>query len=98
MLRDKLNFMSRFYETAAQAFEEAIRKIENHEDPYVAYGEPDNDKPPFLTEWLEAKESLNILAQSCLCLAQASLKDFLLGFLQLSDNSFPVQQQPYSHV
>jgi hypothetical protein len=55
MLRDKLSFISRFYDAAAQPFLESIRKIEDHEEPYIAHGEPLHDDPPFLTEWLEAK-------------------------------------------
>jgi len=93
MLRDKLNFIHRFYEAAGQPFTEAIRKIENHEEPYVAHGEPLNDEPPFLTEWQEAKESLNILGQSCLCLAQTSLKDFLVAFVERSGKNFPAKER-----
>lgn len=84
MLQDKLNFIYRFYETAAQPFTEMMRKIEQNEEPYAAHGEPQSDEPPFLMEWLDAEESLNILGQSCLCLAQASLKDFLIAFMERS--------------
>ncbi|SRR5712692_459950 len=93
MLRDKLDFIHRFYDTAAQPFTEVIHKIENHEEPYITYGEPVSDDPPFLLEWLEAKESLNILGQSCLCLAQTSLKDFLMAFIRRSRKDLPAKQK-----
>lgn len=91
MLRDKLGFIRRLFESSVGPFLETIRKIENYEEPYTAPGWEDAE-PPFLTEWLDAKESVNILGQCCLCLAQSSAKDFLVAFVERSGKPLPAKK------
>src|SRR6185369_2569057 len=80
-LRDKLNFIRRFYDIASEPFVITMHKIEEHEEPYDQYAMED-EEPPFLVEWLDADESLNILGKSCLCLLQNAFKNYLDGFVE----------------
>jgi hypothetical protein len=80
-LLDKLNFIRRFYEITSEPFVETKRKIDQHEQPFNVFDVNDGE-PPFLVEWLEADQSLNVLGKSCLCLLQNSLADYLKGFNQ----------------
>jgi hypothetical protein len=78
-LIDKSNFIRRFYETASMPFVETMGKIDRHEEPFEHFNVED-EEPPFLIEWLEADECLNILGKSCLCLLQNAFVNYLDGF------------------
>ena len=71
-LETRLTFIEHFYENAAHPFNERKRKIEAEQEPFVpAYSE--DDEPPFLAEWLEADDSLQVLGRSCVSMLAASL-------------------------
>jgi len=56
-LKDRIAFIRQFYDAASLPFVERKRKIDAGEDPFVPpYSE--DDEPPFLSEWIEADESL----------------------------------------
>ena len=80
-LIDKLNFIRRFYDIASDPFVTTMGKIERHEEPYHQFN-PEEEEPPFLVEWLDADESLNILGKSCLCLVQNAFRNYLDGFVE----------------
>lgn len=86
-LRDKLRFIERFYESASEPFREIKRKIEASEEPFVPPPfDPETASdfdPPFLEEWQEAEESLNLIGQAALNLVQASFRDYLAWYLKL---------------
>jgi hypothetical protein len=88
-LCDKLRFIERFYESASEPFRETKRKIQASEEPFVPL--PLNPEtatdfdPPFLEEWLEADESLNLVGQAALNLVQAAFRDYLNWFLKLNE-------------
>ena len=72
------------YRQASACFTETKRKIENSEGEFDYSGwDPDSydGEPPFLTEWQEADEALNLLGQACLSLVQSALKEYLDGCL-----------------
>src|SRR5438128_10052315 len=83
LLQDKLAFIKRFYKSAAAPFEEDLRKIESHEPPYDRF-DPEDGDPPYLSEWLDNKDSLNLLGKACLCLVQNAFKKYLEGFIERS--------------
>lgn len=62
-------------------------KFEDHEEPFEPPPfdpETDNcDEPPFLEEWQEASESLNIESQAALKLVQGALRNYLSPFVDL---------------
>lgn len=71
-LKDRLAFIRQFYDGAALAFSERKRKIEAGEDPYAPPYSEDGE-PPFLSEWLAADESLQVLGYSCISMLAAAL-------------------------
>jgi len=92
-LRDKLRFIERFYATASHPFAEAQAKIDAGEPPFEPpYFDPDRDcdvEPPFLAEWQEAGEGLNLVGQASLSLVQSAFKKYVDGFIRLSGNEIP---------
>lgn len=64
-LKDRISFIRNFYGTASHPFTEKRRKIEAGEDPFEPpYSEA--GEPPFLNEWIEADEALQVLGYACI--------------------------------
>jgi hypothetical protein len=74
ILKDRLEFIRRFYETAAKPFEEIKRKIGESEAPYDNPPYSEDGLPPFLDEWQEAEESLQFLGHACVSMLAAVLR------------------------
>jgi hypothetical protein len=75
-LRSRIAFIRQFYGSASAPFLERKRKIEAQEEPFVPPYSEDGE-PPFLDEWMEADESLHILAYSCVSMLASALHLFL---------------------
>ncbi|MBT9161330.1 MAG: hypothetical protein DDT27_01545 [Dehalococcoidia bacterium] len=71
-LERRLAFIEQYYTAASVPFLERKRKIEAGEEPFVPPCSEDGE-PPYLKEWLEADESLQILGQTCISMLSASL-------------------------
>lgn len=88
-LRDKLRFIERHYAAASEPFREIKRKINAGEEPFEppSFGpETATDfDPPFLDEWQEATESINIEGQAALKLVHGALHKYLSSFVNLYD-------------
>lgn len=70
-LHRRVEFIRQFYETSAAPFNERKRLIEAGEAPFVPpYSE--DPEPPFLDEWLEAEESLQLLGCTCISMLAAA--------------------------
>ena len=69
-LFQRLEFIEQFYKNSAAPFVERKRKIEAEEEPFVPPYSEDGE-PPFLAEWIEADESLNVLGRSCISMLAA---------------------------
>jgi len=86
-LRDKLRFIERHYAAASAPFRETKRKIDAGEDPFEPPpfdAETATDfRPPFLEQWQEANESLNIEGEVALQLVQGALREYLSSFINL---------------
>jgi hypothetical protein len=83
-LREKRRFIESMYEQATVSFVETKRKIENSQGEFNYSGwDPDSfdGDPPFLTEWQEADEALNLQGQACVSLVQSGLKECRDGCL-----------------
>lgn len=72
-LRERTRFIRRFYTDAAGPFIERRRKIENSEPPFDAAPAFEADEPPFLDEWMDASDCLDVLGQSCISMLATSL-------------------------
>jgi hypothetical protein len=75
-LKTRTAFIRQLYRTASAPYLERKRKIEAEEDPFVPPYSEDGE-PPFLEEWIEADESLHVLAYSCISMLAAALHLYL---------------------
>jgi hypothetical protein len=72
-MKERIAFIRQFYGGAAHAFLDRKLKIESGQEPYVpTYSE--DAEPPFLSEWLVADQSLQILGYSCISMLSSTLK------------------------
>ena len=72
-LRERTRFIRRFYAGSASAFIEDKRKIEAGEAPFDGPPGYEDAEPPYLDEWTEAEDSINVVGQSCVSLLSSSL-------------------------
>jgi hypothetical protein len=84
----RVQFIGQLYETASMPYAERKRKIEAGEEPFVPPCSEDTD-PPFLVDWLEAEESIQLLAYSCVSMLAAALKLYLEEWVRQSRVSIP---------
>jgi hypothetical protein len=72
----RVKFILGFYEKALSPFVETKQLIEEEKAPYEpVYSE--SGEPPFLSEWLDADQSIDILGLQCASLLCSTLKLFL---------------------
>lgn len=69
---ERIKFVRQLYQTASALYVERKRKIEAEEEPFVPPCSEDGE-PPFLEEWIEAEDSLHVLAYSCISMLAAAL-------------------------
>ncbi|HEX4785436.1 MAG TPA: hypothetical protein VH350_13925 [Candidatus Sulfotelmatobacter sp.] len=74
-LKERTRMIRQSYATASDPFLEIIRRIDAGEEPYIPPYSEDSE-PPFLTEWLEANEMLQVTGRCCLSLLSGSLQLF----------------------
>jgi len=72
----RMNFIRQFYDVASKPYAERKSAIENEEAPWIPPYSEDSE-PAFLSEWLEADESIQILGVNCISMLSAALKLFL---------------------
>jgi hypothetical protein len=72
-LNGRIVFIRQLYVTATREYVERQRKIEAEEEPFVPLYSEDGE-PPFLEEWLEADDSLQVLGRACVSMLAATLK------------------------
>ena len=75
-LDQRLAFIEQLYANGATPFIERKRKIEVKEEPFVP---PHSEylEPAFISEWLEAEESLQVMGHTCTSLLSASFHLYL---------------------
>lgn len=72
-LKDRTRLIRQYYEHAALPFNEIMRKIEAEEEPYIPPYSEDGE-PPFLSEWIDARELLEVTGRCCISMLSASLQ------------------------
>ena len=72
----RTRFIRDFYTSTSFPFTDRKRKIEVGEEPFVPPHSEDGE-PPFLTEWIEADESVDVLGQMCICMVATALYLYL---------------------
>ncbi|APX76244.1 Uncharacterised protein [Achromobacter insolitus] len=75
-LNRRLDFIRQLYSRSSAPFADIRAKIENEEAPYVSPCSED-DEPPFMLEWQEAVDSIDVLGHACLCMVVSSLQAYL---------------------
>ena len=73
----RIEFLRSFYETGTLPFREQQLNIELEKPPFDNPPYNEDGEPPFLEEWMDAKDSEEILARSCLSMLSDSLKQYL---------------------
>lgn len=73
-LRERTKFIRHFYETAGEPFRETMRKIEADEPPYDDPPYSEDGEPPYLEEWMQANEGLEVLGRTCISMLSPSLQ------------------------
>jgi hypothetical protein len=74
-LKFRTAFIRYFYDKGVKPFNEIKTAIENGEEPYISYRE--NGEPPFLKEWEEAEQGVDMVGHACISMLSSSLKLFL---------------------
>lgn len=83
-LKDRTKFIRYFYDVAAGPFTKIMNDIENGVEPYTPpYSE--DDEPPFLTEWLDAKAGLETCGHHALSMLSSSLQLYLKAWVDRLD-------------
>lgn len=74
-LHERTRTIRAYYAKASQPFRETLRKIDAEEEPFIPpYSE--DPEPAFLTEWLEARDFLEVTGRCCLSMLASSLSLF----------------------
>lgn len=81
-LKDRLEYIERFFDAVVSPLEECKRSIDENCEPYVDRRNPDDcDEPAFLSEWLEADEHINTIGFLCLSLLNKTLENYTRMFV-----------------
>jgi hypothetical protein len=83
LLKDKINFIRFFYETAITPFEEIKQLIENQEEPYIPKTIRYDDEPEFLKEWSDADAGLDITSHACISMLSSTLHLILKKWFEI---------------
>lgn len=75
-LNRRLDFIRQLYASSSVPFVDRRTKIENGEEPFVPPYSEDGE-PPFLLEWQEASDSIDVLGHACLCMLSSALQAYL---------------------
>ena len=94
-LTERLDFTRQFYLTASAPYLDRKRKIEAGEEPFVPPRNEDGE-PPFMKEWLEADDSLHVLAYSCISMLAAALHLYLEAWVR--ESGVPVDPDKFKKV
>lgn len=70
-LKERTRLIRQYYECAAQPFNKIMGQIEA--EPYVPPYSEDGE-PPFLSEWIDASELLEVTGRCCISMLSASLQ------------------------
>ena len=85
-LKKRTRFILYFYEATISPFTKTINDIENERTPYIPrYSE--DEEPPFLSEWIDAKSGLEVCGHHVLSMLASSLQLYLKAWVDRLDES-----------
>ncbi len=73
-LKERAKFIRHFYETAGEPFRETMRRIEEEEEPFDNPPYSENAAPPYLEEWMNAADGLEVLGRTSLSMLSPPLQ------------------------
>ena len=73
-LKKRTRFIRYFYKTAGFPFRETMRNVDKGESPFDNPPYSEDDEPPYIDEYLEASDALEVLGRSCLSMLSLSLR------------------------
>lgn len=76
-LKQRTDFIRRHYDLSVGPFEERKRLIDRSEPPFDDPPYSEDSEPPYLTEWLDAHTSMQLVGMSCVSLLSDALKLYL---------------------
>ena len=79
-LKSRTSFIRYFYEQAVRSFNEIKIAIENKEEPYIPPYSEDGE-PPFIEEWMDAEQGVEIVGHACISMLSSSLYLFLKSWV-----------------
>lgn len=85
-LKDRTKFIRYFYEPATIPFTKIMNNIENGVEPYIPPYRED-DEPPFLTEWSDAKSGLETCGHHALSMLSSSFQLYLKAWVDRLDRN-----------
>ena len=77
---ERTRFVRRFYAAASSVFRDQMDKISEGEAPYDDPPYEESGEPPYMEEWRDAKEALDVLGLTCVSMLSEALKVFLLAW------------------
>jgi len=72
-LRERTRFIRLVFDSTTAPFSSVMQKIENEEPPFEPPYSEDGE-PPFLAEWMEAEEGLQVVGRMCISMLSAALQ------------------------
>lgn len=75
-LKERTKFALYFYKNASKPFIDIMLAIKNEEEPYIPPYSEDGE-PPFITEWLEAKDALNSVGLATISMLSSAIQLFM---------------------
>ena len=78
--KERTGFIRRFYEDAGMVFEDRMATIEDGGAPYDHPPYSCDGEPPFLVEWIDAKNALEVLGLACVSILSASLNLYFVAW------------------
>ena len=75
--KERTRFLRYVYGNATMPFRETMRKIEAKEVPFDNPPYREDGEPPYLDEWIDASEAMEVLGRNCLSMLSTSLNLYL---------------------
>ncbi|MCJ7481378.1 MAG: hypothetical protein MUO31_00260 [Thermodesulfovibrionales bacterium] len=89
-LKSRTAFIRYFYENGVRPFNDIKMKIETGEEPYIPTYSEDGESP-FLEDWMDAEQGVEIVGYTCISMLSSSLHLFLKSWVNLFEKAHGVK-------
>ena len=77
---ERTRFIRMFYEKTSSAFNDVVAAIEAAQPPYDSPPYDESGEPPFMREWVQADEGIEVVGLTCVSMLSASLQAYFLAW------------------